>query len=146
MYAAPPLIDTRVFARLPDHLRMRGRQSRWLDIQFHGKDTGCFLEGPSFDRAGNLYVVDIPWGRIFRISPQGEFSLVAEYEGEPNGLKIHRDGPANWRRSMRSEICSRPSLHVWKRSQPSVRPSSIWSGRWEEAGRPMQSVTRLQEY
>ncbi len=130
MYAAPPLIDTRVFARLPDHLRMRGRQSRWLDIQFHGKDTGCFLEGPSFDRAGNLYVVDIPWGRIFRISPQGEFSLVAEYEGEPNGLKIHRDG----------------RMHVWKRSQPSVRPSSIWSGRWEEAGRPMQSVTRLQEY
>ncbi len=92
MYATPPLIDTRVFARLPDHLRMRGRQSRWLDIQFHGKDTGCFLEGPSFDRAGNLYVVDIPWGRIFRISPQGEFSLVAEYEGEPNGLKVHRDG------------------------------------------------------
>jgi gluconolactonase len=92
MYAAPPVIETRVFARMPDDLRIRGRRSRWLDIQFHGKDTGCFLEGPSFDRAGNLYVVDIPWGRIFRISPQGEFSLVAEYDGEPNGLKVHRDG------------------------------------------------------
>ena len=27
-----------------------------------------------------------------RVSPRGEFSVVAEYDGEPNGLKIHRDG------------------------------------------------------
>jgi gluconolactonase len=26
---------------------------------------GSFLEGPSFDRDGNLYVVDLAWGRIF---------------------------------------------------------------------------------
>jgi gluconolactonase len=55
-------------------------------------DNGCFLEGPSFDRDGNLYVVDIPFGRIFRISPQANWDLVIEYEGEPNGLKIHKDG------------------------------------------------------
>jgi gluconolactonase len=48
--------------------------------------------GPSFDRAGNLYVVDIPWGRIFRISPGGDWQLVVEYDGWPNGLKIHKDG------------------------------------------------------
>jgi gluconolactonase len=36
--------------------------------------------------------VDIPYGRIFRISPRAEFELVAEYDGEPNGLKIRRDG------------------------------------------------------
>ena len=29
------------------------------------------LEGPSFDRAGNRYVVDIPNGRVCRISPEG---------------------------------------------------------------------------
>jgi gluconolactonase len=50
------------------------------------------LEGPSFDRAGNLHVVDVAWGRIFLISPAGEVELLAEYDGEPNGLKIHRDG------------------------------------------------------
>jgi len=50
------------------------------------------LEGPSFDRAGNLYVVDIPFGRVFRISPNGGWEQVAEYDGWPNGLKIHRDG------------------------------------------------------
>ena len=37
-------------------------------------------------------MVDIPYGRIFRISPQGEFEVAAEYDGEPNGLKIHNDG------------------------------------------------------
>jgi gluconolactonase len=54
--------------------------------------NGCFLEGPAFDRAGNLYVTDIPYGRIFRVDAGGTFSLVAEYDGEPNGLAIDADG------------------------------------------------------
>ena len=52
----------------------------------------CFLEGPSFDRDGNLYVTNIPYGRIFGVSPEGDFILLASYDGEPNGLKIHKDG------------------------------------------------------
>ena len=92
MYPAPPLLQTAVFARIPDRYRIRGRSSRWIDVQRGGAETGCFLEGPSFDRAGNLYVVDVPWGRIFRISPAGDVELFTEYDGEPNGLKIHADG------------------------------------------------------
>jgi gluconolactonase len=62
-------------------------------VQRGGADTACFLEGPSFDRDGNLFVVDVAWGRIFRISPDGKkVELFVEYDGEPNGLKIHRDG------------------------------------------------------
>ena len=52
----------------------------------------CFLEGPSFDRDGNLYVTNIPYGRIFGVSPEGDFILLASYDLEPNGLKIHKDG------------------------------------------------------
>jgi gluconolactonase len=37
-------------------------------------------------------VVDVAWGRIFRITPDGRVELFTEYDGEPNGLKIHRDG------------------------------------------------------
>src|SRR3546814_3636112 len=51
-----------------------------------------FLEGPSVDREGNLYLVDIPYGRILRVARDGTFSLAAEYDGWPNGLKIHKDG------------------------------------------------------
>jgi gluconolactonase len=38
-----------------------------------------------------LYVTDIPFGRIFRIVPSLEWELVAEYEGEPNGMKLWDD-------------------------------------------------------
>jgi len=92
MYAAPPVVETTVFARIPDNFRIRGRSNRWIDVQRGGAQTECFLEGPSFDRAGNLYVVDVAWGRIFRIDASGEVELFTEYDGEPNGLKIHRDG------------------------------------------------------
>jgi gluconolactonase len=68
------------------------RRSTWSDPNRQGAEVECFLEGPSFDRAGNLYFTDIPFGRIFRIPPGGDIELVAEYDGWPNGLKIHRDG------------------------------------------------------
>jgi gluconolactonase len=54
--------------------------------------TDSFVEGPSFDADGNLYIVDIPFGRIFKITPDAKWSLAVEYEGWPNGLKIGRDG------------------------------------------------------
>jgi len=92
MYPAPPTLDTRVFARIPERFRVQGRSNRWIDVQRGGAATGCFLEGPSFDREGNLFVVDVAWGRIFRISPAGDVELFVEYDGEPNGLKIHADG------------------------------------------------------
>jgi gluconolactonase len=91
LYQPPARIESKVFARLPEHLRVKGRRSGWS----FGKgrdDLHSFLEGPSFDRAGNLYVVDIPYGRILRISPQAEWTVVCEYDGWPNGLKIHSDG------------------------------------------------------
>lgn len=91
MYEAPPKLQTEVFARVPPELEIKGRSSEWLEARSQGAATS-FLEGPSFDRNGNLYCVDIPYGRIFRVSPDGAFALVAEYDGEPNGLKIHQDG------------------------------------------------------
>jgi gluconolactonase len=39
-----------------------------------------------------LWVVDIPFGRIFRITPTGEWDLIVKYDGWPNGLKFHPDG------------------------------------------------------
>jgi hypothetical protein len=36
-------------------------------------------------------MVDIPYGRILRMSPKGEFDVAAEYDGWPNGIAIHRD-------------------------------------------------------
>jgi gluconolactonase len=81
-----------VFSRMPDKFRKRGVVTPWVEANSGGADIDSFLEGPSFDRNGTLYVTDIPFGRVFRISPAGEWTLVTEYDGEPNGLKIHKDG------------------------------------------------------
>ena len=77
---------------MPDDDRVKDKVTEWAAANRPGQVVDCFLEGPSFDRAGNLYVTDIPNGRVFRISPERRWSLVAEYDGWPNGLKIHSDG------------------------------------------------------
>jgi gluconolactonase len=92
MFPPPQIIESEVFARLPDQFRRKDEANAWALVNRRGQRTDSFLEGPSFDRAGRLYVVDIPYGRIFRISPGAEFELVAEYDGEPNGLKVAKDG------------------------------------------------------
>jgi gluconolactonase len=88
----PVLIDTKVFSAMPDRFRRKGERSNWADANRAGLATDCFIEGPAFDAKGYLYIVDIPFGRIFRIAPDGAWSLVIEYEGWPNGLKIGADG------------------------------------------------------
>jgi gluconolactonase len=88
----PKLIATTIFTAMPDRFRRKGVATEWADANRPDQPTDCFIEGPSFDAEGSLYVVDIPFGRIFRISPGGNWSLAAEYEGWPNGLKIAADG------------------------------------------------------
>ena len=91
MFAPPRVLPTTVYAELPASLSLAGEPSEWL----FGKDKpdhGAFLEGPVFDPLGNLYVVDIPFGRIFRVAPDGRFATVVRYDGEPNGLARHPDG------------------------------------------------------
>lgn len=91
MFAPPPELQTRVFARIPDEYRKRTGSTRWIDVM-QPSPVDCFIEGPSFDREGRLFIVDVAWGRIFCVSCDARVELVAEYGGEPNGLKIHRDG------------------------------------------------------
>ena len=88
---AAKLIETQIFSAMPDEFRRKVR-TEWADANRPGAPTDCFIEGPSFDADGNLYIVDIPFGRIFRITPDRKWSLVVEYDGWPNGLKISRDG------------------------------------------------------
>jgi gluconolactonase len=87
MFAAPPAITAEIFSKVPESLRIRDNP-----VTKFGTVRDCFLEGPSFDRAGNLYCVDIDYGRIFRIDPEGNFDVVVQYDGAPNGLKFHKNG------------------------------------------------------
>ena len=87
----PKLIPTEVFSAMPAEFR-RNVRTEWADANRPGAATDCFIEGPSFDAEGNLYIVDIPFGRIFKISPDKKWALLVEYDGWPNGLKIAPDG------------------------------------------------------
>ena len=91
MFAAPPDLPTEIFARLPDALRIVEGPTPWSEAR-GGPPLHSFLQGPSFDRDGRLYCVDVNHGRIFRITEPDRWEVFADYEGHPNGLKIHRDG------------------------------------------------------
>jgi len=93
LFAPPASIETSVFARLPEELKLKpGATNEWVKGQPLGMPARSLLEGPSFDRNGTLYCVDVVTGRIYTVSNSGEFDIVAEYDGWPNGLKIHQDG------------------------------------------------------
>ena len=79
----PQTHESELFTRIPDSLAKRA----------DGKRAG-FLEGPSIDRDGNLLCVDVQAGRVYRITPGKQWTVLIEYDGIPNGLKLHKDGRA----------------------------------------------------
>jgi gluconolactonase len=84
----PQVREFEQFSSMPAEFRRTGVRSAWADVNQGGRLADSFLEGPVFDEAGNLYVTDIPFGRVFRIDPQGAWTLVAQWDGEPNGAKF----------------------------------------------------------
>jgi gluconolactonase len=92
MFNAPLSLTTETAFELPSYLHESGAHNPWVELNERGRDIHSFLEGPCFDKDGRLWVVDIPFGRIFRITPTGEWDLIVKYDGWPNGLKFHPDG------------------------------------------------------
>ena len=93
LFAPPKIVETEVFAELPQELRsINGQTSEFTQGQPPGSALSSVLEGPSFDQEGNLWCVDIANGRVFKVDTAGNFHVVCEYDGWPNGLKIHPDG------------------------------------------------------
>lgn len=113
---APPTVrDTEVFTRLPDRFR-EPRRTAWSAANRGGLAIDSFLEAPVFDAHGNLYVGDIPNGRIFRIDAKGEWELVVQYEGEPNGMKFASDGEiviADYRNGLLALDVERGTIRDW---------------------------------
>jgi gluconolactonase len=136
-FTAPPVIEARVLTRLPDAFRKVGRTA-WCDANKPGHEIDSFLEGPSFDRAGNLYVTDIPYGRIFRIAPDLQWTLVAQYDGWPNGAALHRDGSL-WITDYRRGIL-RLSFPT-RGSAPIGNPETILGHRNSESFRGVNDLT-----
>lgn len=60
---------------------------------FKVSDEGLQLEGPAFDRDGDLLFVEVFGGRVFRLSQDKQMAtVVGENELGSAGLALHRDG------------------------------------------------------
>jgi gluconolactonase len=90
MFNSPKELATRLLTRMPDRFRNPTR-TEWADTNRGGHPVDAALEGPCLDAQGRLYVVDIPYGRIFCIEGT-EWRLITQYDGWPNGLKMMVDG------------------------------------------------------
>lgn len=90
-YPAPPVIEAQLYLRIPDEIRCIGKETEWRG-GFARNFQDIFLEGPVAETLGNLYVVDIPFGRILKIDPAKNVTVAAEWDGEPNGLAPTADG------------------------------------------------------
>lgn len=92
LYTPPQRTMASLVLQLPDSLRDGSVDDGWNASQPLGLKATSFLEGPSFDLEDNLWFVDIVNGRIFWLEPSGKLHLEIQYDGWPNGLKIHADG------------------------------------------------------
>jgi gluconolactonase len=88
----PRAVEARLLTVLPEALHYRGEPTEWVRTTRPGRRLHSFLEAPCFDGDGNLWLVDVPHGRLFRVDPTGNWTLAYQYDGEPHGLARLGDG------------------------------------------------------
>lgn len=92
MKREPVLLMAQLFTALPDALRHKGPPSAWARLTRPGQNMHSFLEGVFFDDAGNLWLSDVPYGRVFCVSPDGDWHVKHQYDGEPHAMRMAPDG------------------------------------------------------
>jgi gluconolactonase len=92
MYSQPFSITAQTFSDLPSYLKKDSDGNTWVANALGGRETHSYLSGPVFDARGNLWLSDCAHGRIFRVTPTGEWDEISHYEGWPSALQFHPDG------------------------------------------------------
>ena len=85
-------LNATLWTALPDALHHRGAPSAWARMTRPGQDMHSFLEAAFFDAEGSLWLSDVPYGRVFRISPAGDWTMEHQIDGEPHAMRIAPDG------------------------------------------------------
>lgn len=116
-----------VYSQLPDPPRAT---SRWIEARRFGARRRPLVEGPIHVPGGDLYLVDVPWGRLLRVR-SGVVDVVLEYDGEPNGLALRPDGRLAVADGRRGILAFDPAsaeletLHDHLRTVPFVGPNDL---------------------
>lgn len=85
-------ITAKLWSRLPREHHYDGEPTEWVKMTRPGQSLHSFLEGPEIDTDGNMWLVDVPYGRIFKIDTDKNWSLHYQYDGEPHSIKQKADG------------------------------------------------------
>jgi lactonase len=91
---APPALnyDTQTGGPAPIPPAERGLQAVMAVPWFKVSGNAMAIEGPAFDRQGNLFFCDASGGRVLCLTPERKLSTVLTMDLNPGGLAIHRDG------------------------------------------------------
>ena len=85
------IASTRPLAPIP--FGERGLPTAVATPYFKVGDSTVALEGPAFDRQGNLLFVDVYGGRVLRLTRDKQLTtLHTEKQLHPAGIAIHKDG------------------------------------------------------
>lgn len=87
------LYDSQTRGAVPVPPSERNLQTVVADPWFNVSDKKMVLEGPAFDRDGNLLICDVSGSRVLRLTPDKHLSIVvSEKEVSPGGIAIHKNG------------------------------------------------------
>lgn len=91
MIRPPVILTAELWSRLPESLHWQGPPNAWTEAARPGQRLHSFLEGPAFD-GDDLLIADVPYGRVFRLSPSCSWSTALSYDGQPHALRALPDG------------------------------------------------------
>lgn len=91
MIAPPAILTAELWSRLPTDLHWKGPPNAWTEAARPGQRLHSFLEGPAWD-GRDLLIADVPYGRVFRLSETGAWSVALAYDGQPHALRALPDG------------------------------------------------------
>lgn len=86
-----PIIAT-LWTELPSRLHHTGEPSAWAKMTRPGQQMHSFLEAAFFDDNGDLWLSDVPYGRVFRVSPDGQWTQEHQIDGEPHAMRLAPGG------------------------------------------------------
>ena len=89
-YPPPPVIVAELHVQIPNELRCTD-ETEWRGGFFEGFQN-IFLEGPTVDGNGDLFITDIPHGQILKVDKDKQVTRCIKYDGEPNGMAVRHDG------------------------------------------------------
>jgi gluconolactonase len=85
-------LTANLWTQLPKDMHHAGPPSAWAKMTRPGQNMHSFLEAAFFDNDHNLWLTDVPYGRVFCISKTGAWTLEHQIDGQPHAMRISPDG------------------------------------------------------